>query len=191
MTGDIDGDRRADAVWMKRVDSCHFRLVVRTSTAVLRAPVKPFCGKPSEVWPSGFPRVVALRPMNASPGLEIELLMWAGASNIGLRFFTVRNLRLTEMTIVPRPYPPNEWNDGGFASAFTYLDCVRPHVVGEFSASWYRRSWAVERAVYRVADSKFVRVARRVSHPRYPGNQRRVWPFVRGDEFQHCGGVER
>jgi hypothetical protein len=192
MTGDIDGDRRADAVWVKRVDSCHFRLVVRTSTAVLRVPVKPFCGKPSEVWPSGFPRVVALRPMNASPGLEVELLMWAGASNIGLHFFTVRDRRLIEMTIVPRPLRPNEWDDGGFAAAFTLLDCVGPHVVGQFSASYYRQRWTTELAIYRVTGSAFVRVALRVSRRlKDQPNSGRTWPFVRGDGFQHCGGVTR
>ena len=191
MTGDIDGDGRADGAWVERVDPCHFRLVVRTSTAVLRAPVAPFCGKPSEVWPSGFPRVVALRPMSASPGLEIELLMWAGASNVGLYFYTVRDRRLIEMTIVPPPLRPNEWDDGGFAAAFTQLDCVRPHVVGTFSASWYRRRWTIVGAIYRVTDSSFVRVARRVSHPRQLRDNARLWPFVRGDEFQHCGGIER
>ncbi len=129
--------------------------------------------------------------MNASPGLEIELLMWAGASNIGLHFFAVRDRRLIEMTIVPRPLRPNEWDDGGFAAASTHLDCVRPHVVGQFSASWYRRRWTLDRAVYRVTDSSFVRVAHRVSHPRHLRNQARIWPFVRGDEFQHCGGGVR
>jgi hypothetical protein len=192
MSGDIDGDRRADAVWVERVHPCRFRLVVRTSRDVLRARVTPpSCDKPSEVWPSGFPRVLALRPMNASPGLEIELLMWSGASNNGLRFVTVRDRRLIEMTIVPPPLRPNEWDDGGFAAAFTQLDCVRPHVVGKFSAWWYRRQWTIDRAVYRVTDSSFVRVARRVSHPKELQNNARFWPFVRGDEFQHCGGVER
>src|SRR4051812_30482205 len=64
--GDVTGDGQTDRVRVRRLTPCRFRLVVRTKAGsrTQSSPLRPFCGKPSEVWPQGFPRVVALRPMN-------------------------------------------------------------------------------------------------------------------------------
>ena len=138
MYGDVDGDGRPDRVSVKRLSACRFMLVVKTARGVVEAPLRPPCSKPSEVWPSGFPRVIALRPMNRARGLEPEVLMWRGASNSGLRFFTTRGRRLVPMRIEPESGSDNEWNVGGFADAFSLHDCLRPHIVGVWGASLHQ-----------------------------------------------------
>ncbi len=120
----------------------------------------------------GFPRVVALRPMTARKGFEPEVLMWAGASNAGVRFFTVSHGRLTPLGRV--------WNVGGFAAAYSLTDCVAPHVVRR-SSRWYTgRNWRGFTEVYRVAATAFIRVS-----------ARHVFVSMRDDAFHRCRGVER
>src|SRR5207253_8912384 len=99
--GDVDGDGHADAVRVERRRTCGFDLIVRTRTLQLSAALpEPFChGKPSEFWQSGFPRVLALRPMNRTRGLEPEVLMWSGASNDGIGFFTFLGGQMQPMRI--------------------------------------------------------------------------------------------
>ena len=118
------------------------------------APLRPPCSKPSEVWPSGFPRVIALQPMNRARGFEPEVLMWRGASNSGLRFFTVRGRRLAPMRIEPESGSDDEWNVGGFADAFSLHDCLRPHVVGVWGASYTRPGWSIFGAIYEVVGTR-------------------------------------
>jgi hypothetical protein len=193
MFGDVDGDGRRDRVSISRLNPCRFALVVRTRTRTLRTPLRPFCGKPSEVWPSGFPRVIALRPMNRQPGLEPEVLMWRGASNAGVRFFTARAGRLLPVRIEPEPltHTHDEWDIGGFAAAFSVHDCLRPHVVGVLSAGSDGKRWTIEAALYRAVDDAFVRVSARRHHARVPPDTSHTWPHVHGDGFEHCGGIVR
>jgi len=191
MFGDVNGDGQPDRVSVSRLGACRFALVVQTGTRTLRAPLRPFCDKPSEVWAMGFPRVIALRPMNNRPGLEPEVLMWHGASNSGLRFFTVSKGRLVPVRIEPEVFPRDEWNVGGFALAFSVHDCIRPHVVGVLSAWYSARRWTFEGTVYRVSGTAFVRVSLRRHHARRLVDTRQMWPYVAGDEFRHCGGIVR
>jgi len=191
MYGDVDGDGRRDRVSVRRVDACRFALVVKTARGVIAAPLRPPCGKPSEVWPSGFPRVIALRPMDRHRGLEPEVMMWHGASNYGVRFFTARGQRLVPMRIEPEPSTGDEWDVGGFAEAFSLHDCIRPHVVG-VAGDWYTRpGWSIFGEVYKVVGTRFVRTATRTRHARRVGEPMRPWPYVHGDGFAHCGGIVR
>ena len=191
MYGDVDGDGRPDRVSVQRHGPCRFSLVVRTARGTIEAPLRPPCGKPSEVWPSGFPRVIALRPMDWWRGLEPEVLMWRGASNSGIRFFAARGPRLVPMRIEPEPYPGGEWNVGGFADAFSLSDCLRPHVVGVAGASYTSPGWSVFGAVYTVDGARFVQVASRTRRAHRLGQPLRLWPYVPGDGFVHCGGIAR
>ncbi len=192
MFGDVDGDGRTDRVSISRVHTCRFALVVRTRTRTLRAPLRPFCEKGSDRWSEGFPRVVALRPMDRRPGLEPEVLMWHGASNAGVRFFTARAGRLLPFRIVPEPltHTHDEWNIGGFAAASSLHDCLRPHFVGVLSAVYDGKLWTVEGAIYRAVGGAFVRVSARRHHARRMPESR-TWPYVHGDGFEHCGGIVR
>jgi len=191
MFGDVDGDGRSDRVWVRRVGPCRFALVVRTGQRDLEASLRPWCDKPSEVWPQGFPRVIALRPMNRARGFEPEVLMWHGASNYGLRFFAARGRRLLPMRIDPELNPRNEWNVGGFAMAFSLHNCLRPHVVGVLQAGYFRRRWSIIGETYRVEDSRFVRTAIRSRKVRRLGETSSIWPNVRSDGFDRCGGFAR
>ena len=190
LIGDVDGDSRADAVWVARRRDCYADLVVQTKARRLHAaiPGEEVCH--SGYWRSQFPRVIALRPMNARRGLEPEVLMWSGASNDGIRFFTVAGSRLQPMRIRPEPFPKNEWNVGGFVAAFSETDCIRPHVVGRAGASYDLHRWRLFGEVFRVTATTFVRLQLRTRRARkLPMND--MWPHVRGDEFRHCGGVVR
>jgi hypothetical protein len=191
LAGDVDGDGRTDLVLVERRSACSFALVVLTTTRRLHASIpEPFCrGKPSEFWPSSFPRVIALRPMNAQHGFEPEVLMWSGASNDGIRFFTVAYGRLRPMRIRPETFPKNEWNVGGFAAAFSETDCIRPHVVGRAGASYGLHRWYLFGELFRVTTTAFLRTELRAR--RAHTLAMKMWPHVRGDEFRHCGGVVR
>jgi hypothetical protein len=191
--GDVDGDGKADAVYVTRTAPCRFALVVETRGRTLRARVRePFCrGKPSEFWRSGLPRVAALRPMTSRRGLEPEVVTWSGASNFGIRFYTVFHARLQVMRITPEPFPRDEWNVGGFAAAYTLHDCLRPHVVGVNGASFDLRRWRTFGSIYRTTATAFVRVALRTATvPRDPAPTQ-IWPYVHGDAFSRCHGVVR
>ena len=191
MYGDVDGDGLPDRVSVKRLSACRLTLVVKTARGVVVAPLRPPCSKPSEVWPSGFPRVIALRPMNRARGFEPEVLMWRGASNSGLRFFTVRGRRLAPMRIEPESGPDDEWNVGGFADAFSLHDCLRPHVVGVWGASYTRPGWSIFGAIYEVVGTRFARTAFHSRQASRIGEPTRLWPYVHGDGFTHCGGIAR
>jgi hypothetical protein len=191
MLGDVDGDGRRDRVWIRRVDTCRFVLVVRTARHRLEAPLRPPCEKPSEVWPRGFPRVIALRPMDRTRGLEPEVLTWQGASNSGVRFFTARGRRLVPMGIDPEPFPHDEWDVGGFADAYSLHDCLRPHVVGAVYFTYFRRRWSIVGETYAAEGTRFVRTAIRSRKARRVGAARAIWPHVPGDGFAHCGGISR
>ena len=189
--GDVDGDGHADAVWVAQRSTCAFDLVVRTTARRLRAAIPaPSCtGKQSAFWASKFPRVIALRPMNAHRGLEPEVLMWSGASNDGIRFYTVWRGHLQPMRIHPEPFPKDEWNVGGFAAAFSETDCLRPHVLGRAGAWYDLHRWHLTGEVYRITATAFVRTKFRARRTRKLATD--IWPYVRGDEFRHCGGVVR
>lgn len=181
--GDVDGDGRADAVFVERSGPCRFALVVRTRTRTLHAPVRAQpCSKQSDGWDMGLPRVIALRPMTARRGFEPEVVLWRGASNDGVRFFTVFRGRL-------RPLG-DEWNLGGFAAAYTLTDCLRPHVVGVSGAMYDAGRWRAFGAIYRVTATAFRRVASRTALLHHdPGGA--MWPHVGGDYFRRCHGVAR
>ena len=135
--------------------------------------------------------MIALRPMDHAPGLEPEVLMWRGASNSGVRFFTARDDRLLPMRIEPEPYPGDEWNVGGFAMAFTLHDCLRPHVVGVAGAWYARRRWSIVGEIYTVVGTRFVRTSSRTRRAGRLDDPQRLWPYVYGDGFMHCGGIVR
>jgi hypothetical protein len=189
--GDVDGDGARDRVSVRRLGPCRFSLVVRTAQRIIEAPLRPPCGKPSEVWPSGFPRVIALRPMDGHRGLEPEVMMWHGASNYGVRFFTARGRRLVPMRIEPETGLRDEWNVGGFAEAFSLHDCTRPHVVGVLSVYWFKGKYTEGGETYAVDGTRFVRTAVRARRARRLGSLHAVWPRVPGDDFAHCGGIVR
>lgn len=172
--GDVDGDGRADTVWIERMPHCRSDLVVRTRTRVLRANVpKPLCAeKPSDAASLELPRVVALRPMTARKGFEPEVLTWAGASNYGVRFFTLLRGRLKPLG--------GEWNLGGYAQAYSLTDCIAPQIIRR-AQRWYDgRRWHALTQTYRVTETAFIRVS-----------VRDVFVPMRSDDFMRCHGVAR
>jgi hypothetical protein len=163
--GDVDGDGRVDAVWIAHRQGCSVDLIVQTKTRRLRKAIpEPYCR--SNYWSSQFPRVIALRPISAHHGLEPEVLMWGGASNDGIRFFTVWRGHLRPMSIHPEPFPKNEWNVGGFAEAYSLTDCLRPHVIGRAGGWDDLHHWHVFGEIYRVTSTEFVRIAYRLRKTR-------------------------
>jgi hypothetical protein len=95
------------------------------------------------------------------------------------------------MAIEPRSSSVDEWNVGGFADAFSLHDCLRPHVVGVAGASYTQPGWSIFGEVYEVVGTRFVRTAFRTRHTSRFVDPSRLWPYVHGDGFAHCGGVAR
>jgi hypothetical protein len=59
-------------------------------------------------------RLTLKRPLNRSLGLEIQVLLWYGASHEALVFFTMHRGRLVRMTgAQPRSSDPYVWEMGG------------------------------------------------------------------------------
>jgi hypothetical protein len=58
-------------------------------------------------------------------------------------------------------------------------------------ASYTRPGWSIFGEIYAVAGTRFTRTAFRTRRARRVADATRLWPFVRGDGFAHCGGVAR
>jgi hypothetical protein len=187
---DIDGDGRPDAVSLTR--STHFfTLRVVTGNRVITKVVHGFSGqKPSGI---GDPRLMALRPMNARRGLEIEVEVWHGAANAFFVFYALDHGQLVAMTGGPHDPADTDyvWDVGGTAgTGMAQVDCVRRGQVGVLAEWTHRGVWHYRETVYVVRRTRFVKaevyeLASERMVERLPAD----WPKVRRLDFTSCGGV--
>jgi hypothetical protein len=186
---DINGDGRSDAVSLTR--SAHsFRLRVDTGDRVITKVVRGFSGrKPAAI---GDPHIVAFRPMNRLPGLEIEVEVWHGASNVFLVFYTLERGRLVAMTGPHDPASPNfVWDVGGtIGTGSSQADCVRRAEVGVLREWNYRGVWHYRMTVYDARRTRFVKTnVYEVASEQMVNPLPKDWPKVKRLDFASCGGV--
>jgi hypothetical protein len=117
LRGDVDGDRHFDTVtteaeWLAD-DTCRARLVVETNRNVFRRHVDPLSGL--LIAPPGL---AALVQLDRSPGLEVAVVIWRGASTAFLDVYGVRGNRLTRVTRDAFAYAGSVVNRSG-------VDCAR------------------------------------------------------------------
>jgi hypothetical protein len=117
LRGDVDGDRRLDTVttearWFAG-DACCTRLVVETEHGVFERRVDPLSGM--LIAPPGL---AALVKLDRSPGLEIAVVIWRGASTAFLDVYGVRGKRLTRVSADAFAYAGSVVNRSG-------VDCAR------------------------------------------------------------------
>jgi hypothetical protein len=188
---DIDGDRVPDRlVLTRKADHFTLRVTTRHGATTTRV-VRGF----SDVKASAMslPRIVALRPLNGSPGLEIQVLLWYGASHEALVFFTMHRGRLVRMTgAPPRSSDPYVWEMGGtVGTGYETADCIAPYTIG-LSGGYpdVRRRWVSTAARYDVRGTRFVRTAsyRRVTDE-IPNSAPKGWPRLKSRDFKSCGGL--
>lgn len=140
-----------------------------------------------------LPRIVALRPLNRSPGLEIQVLLDYGASHDFQVFFTMHRGRLVRMSgAPPRSDDPYVWNLGGtVGTGYQTADCIAPQRIG-LSGGYpdALRRWVTTAARYDIRGRRFVRTAsyRRVTKEQ-PNSVPRGWPQLKNRDFKSCGGV--
>jgi hypothetical protein len=188
---DIDGDGAADRLMLtRRAD--HFTLGITTRRGPTTLTVRGFSGFHARAM--SVPHIVALRPLNRRPGLEVQVLLWYSASREWLVFYTWHRGRLVPMT--GGPHDPAEpryvWTVGGTAgTGYEIADCIAPHTIG-LSGAYpdVRRRWVSTAARYDVLGTRFVR---RASHRRVtneiPNSNPRGWPRLRHRDFTSCGGL--
>jgi hypothetical protein len=193
LCADINGDRALDAVSLVR-RARSFVLRVDTGSRVITKTVQGFSGGQASAM--GYPRMVALRPLNPHPGLEIEVLLWAGAANDFLVLYTLDRGKLVALTGGP-PDPggtASVWNLGGtVGTGTTEADCVLRRQVGVIEHWYDGRRWHSRAARYAVRATRFVRVAtyRLVSEqPPWDRSLPHDWPHLKNREFRSCGGLE-
>jgi hypothetical protein len=187
---DIDGDGAPDRlVLTRRAD--HFTLRVTTRHGATTRVVRGFSDVKASAM--GLPHIVALRSLNRSPGLEIQVLLWYGASHEALVFFTMHRGRLVRMTgAPPRSSDPYVWDMGGtVGTGYETADCIAPHTIGLNGAYQdARRRWVSTAARYDVRRTHFVRTAsyRRVTKE-LPNSAPKGWPQLKNRDFKSCGGI--
>jgi hypothetical protein len=187
---DIDGDGRSDTVLLMR--SAHFfRLRVVTGDRVITKAVRGFSGpKASGI---GDPRILALRPMNARRGLEIEVEVWRGAANAFLIFYALDHGQLVAMRGGPHDPadPAYVWDVGGTIGTGTaQADCVRRVQVGVLDEWNHRGIWHYRETIYEVRGTRFVKTkVYELASERMVNHLPTDWPKVRRLDFASCGGV--
>jgi hypothetical protein len=187
---DIDGDRAPDRLVLTR-EANHFTLRVATRHGTTTRIVRGFSGFKASAL--GLPSIVALRPLNARRGLEIEVRVWRGAANDFLVFFTMHRGRLVMMTgAPPRSSDTRVWDIGGGAGVgYETADCTAPHTIG--LSGYYplsSRRWVSTAAHYDVRETRFVRTAsyRRVTEAPLTLDPK-GWPHLKNRDFKSCGGI--
>jgi hypothetical protein len=189
VTGDVDGDAKADQVAVEDAGSrsCRFRVSARSADETLTAPLKlDICeSKPAETWDTDFPFVKGLAAIDLEPGLEIVVEIGHGASRVFATIFGVENGSLREWRL-----PKNELSYyGSVGTGYSVVDCARQKGLvvlstQNFSTSSVHRSWyRAERGSLDFVRSSNVKVSSR-SLPREFGEPQ---PFptctgVRGDD---------
>jgi hypothetical protein len=188
---DIDGDGAPDRlIFTRRAD--HFTMRVTTRRGPTTLTVRGFSGPQASS--SGVPHVVALRPMNRRPGLEVQVLTWESASREWLVFYTWHRGRLVPMA--GGPHDPAEpryvWTVGGtVGTGYETADCIATQTIGVHgSYRDVRRRWVSTAARYDVLGTRFVRTAdyRRVTNE-IPNSNPRGWPRLKNRDFKSCGGT--
>lgn len=141
----------------------------------------------------GYPRVVALRPINRLRGLEVEVRLWQGAANNALVFYTLDRGQLVTMTGAPQSSSSlaGVWDLGGtIGTGSTEADCIPSRQVGLVKRWHYRGRWHYRAARYAVRATRFVRTGvYKLDSEQLISTLPRDWPQLKGLDFSSCGGV--
>ncbi len=155
--------------------------------------IKTVSSSDGQAGPFGYPRIVALRPMNDVRGLEIEVRLWQGAANNALVFYTLKRGRLVTMTGGPRSADKvaGVWDLGGtIGTGTTEADCIADRQVGVVVRWHYRGRWHYRAARYAVRASRFIRVdVYKLESEQLLSSLPRDWPKLKGFDFSSCGGI--
>ena len=187
---DIDGDGRRDSVSLTHGPQS-FVLRVKTGDRVITKTVRGFSGPQASG--IGDPRILALRPINAQRGFEIEVEVWHGAANVFLIFYGLERGRLVEMTGGPHDPadPPFVWDVGGaIGTGSSQADCVRRAEIGVLDEWRHRGIWHYRTTLYDVRRTRFVRTkVYELASERMVNRLPKDWPHVKRLDFASCGGV--
>lgn len=181
---DIDGDGSPDQVSL--TSKAHgFVLRVRTAHRIVMTTQK---------LDSYEPRILALRPLNARRGFEIEVLIDHGAANEFIAFYTLLDGRLVPLRgAAHAPADPSFiWNVGGtVGTGTTEADCVGRGQIGVIDRWHHRGIWHYKATRYEVAPTRFVRTGvYELASAQRAASLPRDWPHVKGFDFQGCAGIE-
>jgi hypothetical protein len=186
---DVDGDGRPDTVSLTR-HARSFVLRVNTGYEVITKTVRGFSGR--QAAGIGDPRILALRPMNRLSGLEIEVEVWHGATNVFLVFYTLERGRLVPMTGPHDPASPNfVWDVGGtIGTGSSQADCVRRAEVGVLRKWNYRGNWHYRMTLYDARRIRFVKTnVYELASEQMVNSLPKDWPKVKRLDFASCGGA--
>jgi hypothetical protein len=181
---DIDGDGSPDQVSLTS-EAHGFVLRVRTSDRIVTTTQK---------LESYEPRILALRPLNARQGPEIEVLVDQGAANEFIAFYTLLRGRLIPLRgAAHAPADPSfVWSVGGtVGTGTTEADCVGRGQIGVIDRWHHRGIWHYKATRYEVEPTRFVRTAvYELASERRVASLPKDWPRVKGFAFQSCAGIE-
>jgi hypothetical protein len=201
MHGDVDGDGRRDAVYVKARRSsgrCRYWLLVDTGRVRHRKRLRR-----NTVWGGRdalrrYTRPVGLVRVDRVQGAEIALNRAAGAAVEALAFFTLRDHRLVRMAPTGKRAPP----DGlfGYAGSLSYLhgvDCVTKGSIIASAArprdyeTRRRKWWVVKRDSFLVSGRLLTWAGRERRVVRYRRLEERFPEFRRSGLLPHCPGKLR
>jgi hypothetical protein len=158
LTGDVDGDGKADQVAVEDAGprSCRFRVRVRSGEETVTAPLNlEICqSKPAETWDTSFPFVKGLAAIDLEPGLDIVVEIGHGASRVFATILGVEEGGLREWRL-----PEKELSYyGSVGTGNSVVDCARQKGLVVLSTQDFRTS-SVHRRWYRAQGGRldFVR----------------------------------
>jgi hypothetical protein len=189
LLGDVDGDGTPDRVTLRGDDrrpaACRHLLVVEIRSVTIAAAVAPL------PWPVTDPRLLLLAEIDGRAGLEPVVALSPAAVYRPGAVFTLRGGELERMRLEGRRP----------ADVFPFYDEFPAGVdcAGEAGAIVVTsggladrgrddRHWALTRARYRAAGTRFALVGSEAHRVEVGPEAKRRWPEVRGDPFLSCEG---
>jgi hypothetical protein len=189
LLGDVDADGTQERVTLRgdetRPPACRHLLVVEARAGRIVAAVEPL------PWPGTDPRLVLLAEIDGRAGVEPVVALSPAAVYRPGAVFTLRDGRLRRLRLQGRR--PDDLFP--FADEFPAgVDCAgEPGTIVVTFGSLAEggrddRHWAVTRARYRLAETRFALLRREQLRVAVGPEAKRRWPELRGDPFLSCEG---
>jgi hypothetical protein len=165
LSGDLDGDGKADRVTMAirpaQSHACVYALVVHSASGTRRYGLGTRNygpGRTGSVEPADAPTLDGLARIDRRPGFEIVADIWQGASTAFAAVFTVRSGRLVEMSAQNLPPLTPVGRAFPYSGSVTHLDGVDcaggagSGLIVVSRAGVSGKQWNVIRRFYRVSN---------------------------------------